>query len=284
MDDETRNGSLQPFKADQAWHALVLHIMAGRPARFTSPQSETEVFPGQIPPSLPVDIPLPKGSRIVGTVLNGGPLERITVYLDSLELPTKLLDFYRQRLWSEDWYEFETGRPASHGFNDADESFHLQSQFCRGEQGPALLVTATQQENGLTSLRIGVYTDERTSPCMPRERRGPPTDPVPPLPPPAGARFIMGAGPTGSRGPDSAHSGVVIETELDLAAVMAHYTRHLELGGWTRQDNGQSELSAWSTWTFRHERGETWRGLFVAFQRPDVSHRYILETWAEWLR
>jgi hypothetical protein len=284
VSEELEEGGLKPFAPDEAWQTLVRRMTQPRPVKATPLQPKMDVFAGKIPPNLPVDIPVPERSRIVGTVLNGGGSETVTIYLDTVESPTELLDFYRTRLASQEWYEFETGRPTSHGFNDDDASSHVLCQFCRGEQGPALLMTGTQQANGLTAVRIGLYTDTRSSPCTPRERPGPPTDPVPPLPPPAGARFVMGAGPSGSRGPDSAHSRAEIEIELDLAAVMAHYTAHLEIGGWTKRDSGQSGLSAWSTWAFRHERGEAWRGLLLVFQRPDVRHRYVLETWAEWLQ
>jgi hypothetical protein len=284
MGDERREGGLEPFEPEEAWRALVLRMMPSRPARVTPQPPEMEVFPGQLPPNLPVDIPLPAGSRIVGTVLNSGGLEEVTVYIDALESPRDLLDFYRERLLPGGWYRVDTGGHASNGFNDADGSYQIQGQFCRSEQGPTLLVTATQQENGLAVLRVGLYTDERTSPCLPHQRRGPPANPVPPLPLPAGARIVMGAGPWGSRGPDSAHSGAEIEIELDLAAVAEHYSRHLEAGGWTKRDSDQSGLCAWSTWTFQHEREEAWRGLLVVFQRPDCAHRYVLQTWAEWLR
>jgi hypothetical protein len=90
----------------------------------------------------------------------------------------------------------------------------------------------------------------------------------------------MGAGPRGNLGPDSAHTGTELESELDLTALVDRYSRHLKQGGWSQLDAGQSGLSAWSRWTLRHERDEGQRGLFVTW-RPDLLHRYILQMQAE---
>lgn len=304
--DDTASHALQPLPAEEAWRALAYRLLAGRPAGVTPAPPPAEILPAQIPANLPFEVPMPEGSRIVGSVLNTGGLEQATVYGDAVESPLDVLAYYRRQLVADGWYELDSEGQQPGGFNAADPSYRAHAQFCRSERGPAIFVEATRQEGGPTALRILLYTDERNSPCLPRERRGLPPSPIPPLPPPPGARFVMGAGPTtsvrmhsprsenglgpaarqltGSVGTDHAHSSVEIGTDLDLNDLANHYNRYLETGGWLPADSGRTEWTAWSTWTFRRERGEQWRGLLVVFQRPDIQDRYIIQVLAECLR
>lgn len=302
MDDTPREG-LPLLQPEEAWRALAYRVMSVAPMRVTPEQPPIEILPAQLPAGLPVEIPLPGGSRIVGSVLGGGGLETVTVYGDALGAPEDVLAFYRERLEGDGWYEVDRDRQRPGGFNHIDHSYQASAHFCRDERGPALFVEATRRDSATTTLRVLLYTDERNPVCLPHERRGPPPNPIPPLPPPSGARFVMGAGPAtrawtdtagsepgrtrdlgGNLGPDSAHSSVELGTDLDLHDLATHYNRHLEAGGWSKGETGQSELTAWSRWTFRRERDEPWRGLLIVFQRPDVPQRYIVQVLAEWLR
>lgn len=311
MDDGAQQG-LPLLQPEEAWRALAYRLMSGRQPRITPEPPLAQILPAQMPADLPVEIPMPNGSRIVGSVLNTGGLERVTIYGDALESPQDVLAFYHQQLVGDGWSELDLDTRRGGGFNDVDHYHQVRGQFCRGERGPAIFVEATRQERAPTSLRITLYTDERNSPCLPRERRGPPPNPIPPLPPPAGARFVLGAGPTtsvraytarsasepgparqlgGSLGTDHAHSSVEIGTDLDLEELAQHYNRHLEAGGWLPEESERMDRpagfrlrTAWSTWTFRRERDGRWRGLLIVFQQPDIPNRYIIQVLAESLR
>lgn len=103
---------------------------------------------------------------------------------------------------------------------------------------------------------------------------------IPPLQPPAGARqFPEGGG--GS--PDRMRSDARLPTDRDLATVAEHYRGQLAAEGWEQQNSGQHDLLAWSSWSFQDRAGQTWRGLFFAFHRPDLAGEYFISVRAEWM-
>jgi hypothetical protein len=76
----------------------------------------------------------------------------------------------------------------------------------------------------------------------------------------------------GGGGIDQWRSSAGLATELDLAAVAAHYAQQLERAGWTRRDGDEGGgVLAWSAWDFVDEDGELWQGmLFIVLRRPQA--------------
>lgn len=93
-----------------------------------------EILPAQLPPDLPVEIPLPEGSRIVGSVLNSGGLEMVAIYSDALQSPQGILAFYRELLLGHGWYELDPDGQRPGGFNAPDHSYQVHGRFCRSER------------------------------------------------------------------------------------------------------------------------------------------------------
>jgi hypothetical protein len=73
-----------------------------------------------------------------------------------------------------------------------------------------------------------------------------------------------------------------LATDRDLAPVAEPYRAQLAAEGWEQQNSGQGELLAWSSWSFQDRAGQTWRGLFFAFHRPDLAGEYFISVRAEW--
>ncbi len=94
--------------------------------------------------------------------------------------------------------------------------------------------------------------------------------PLPDLELPRAARS-RGGGSSG--GGSTAESTMAIETELDAAALAAHYAGQLEQAGWIRRGAGQGGPLFWSSWTFQDEEGRNWQGTyFVLEMRAAVPH------------
>ena len=71
-------------------------------------------------------------------------------------------------------------------------------------------------------------------------------------------------------------------SDLEIAAIAAHYTRQLEAVGWTRHAEGQDGPLAWSTWTFQDDDGQNWQGWFFALRTSDQPGKYMLQVHAQW--
>jgi hypothetical protein len=73
------------------------------------------------------------------------------------------------------------------------------------------------------------------------------------------------------------YSAVILETDLDLATIGAHYTVQLEEAGWSRMDGGQAGPQTWSIWTFADTESGPWTGVFSALRIFETPQRYHLQ-------
>lgn len=256
-----------------------LSAFAGDP-RVGNPQ----VLVGELPQSLPVEIPLPERSRVVGTLIRG---PQYATSIVDVELPTEqVLKFYRERMQAAGWQEAEflkgrhPGGFTSPGLPDA------MTTFCRGSRGPGLTVNAYARGNTSTDLRLNIDLSGQL--CAQQARMGKMIgrgttmhQMIPQLdPPPGGRQLPSGAG----GGIDSFHMNASLEfnVPIDLAKLAAHYTAQLEHAEWTRDEGGQSGPIVWNTWSFRDEDNEPCRGFFFILRMPGQKEQYTLHVQVNW--
>lgn len=242
------------------------------------PHSEHEaptLYAGRLPESLTMDIPIPSGSEIVGSVerleLEG---ERsVEVVLDFHGHTEGFLDSYKELAVDAGWNEPPRREPeGGFAFGPATDSLLL----CRGERGPALFVDISRpykDDKHPADVRLRLLLDDLHSPCEPEPYEDDFERHIPQLVPPPDARQYPGGG---GGGPNDAESHATLETELEVAVVGEHYARELTAAGWMRVEEGSSGPQAWSTWTFSDERDHLWKGVFTALKLPD-SQRYFLQ-------
>jgi hypothetical protein len=246
--------------------------------------SNPHVLFGQLPKELPPDIPLPEGSRVLGTLIRG--LEDATCVIDVDLPPGQVLDFYRKHMQAAGWQESEF--PAQFrqgGFTHTGLELDKRATFCHGSRGPSLVVSAYTRGDMGTDLRLEVDLSDRT--CVQQARmhrmtRGGIENIIPRLDPPPGVKQVMGGG--GGGGIDSFYSNATLEasTPRDLAELAAHYATQLERAGWTRVEEGQSGPIAWNTWTFQDEDKEAGRGFFFILRMPGQREQYMLHVQVNW--
>lgn len=120
--------------------------------------TQAELLPGKLPEQMPVDLPIPNGSRIVGSEI----LEDIgiTVVMDVAMTPDEALDFYRDALVPQNWTETDI-MGMERGFIGGSGS----TIFCKGARDPSVMVSAYALENG-TDLRLDISTDPYYSPAQ----------------------------------------------------------------------------------------------------------------------
>jgi hypothetical protein len=242
----------------------------------TTPQ----LLPGQLPPEFTGDFPLPPDTRVVGSLVASRP----TIVLDTGQAAEDVVAFYTAKLAEVGWETAAEMPPRQGGFLHSGPYGRVvrhTSVFYRGD-GPNLHVMAYETPSERTAVHLSVLPNH-SGPM----RHGPRSRAMhhdifsilPPLaPPPNSRQFPEGGG----GGEDHITVNARVESDLDLAALAAHYTAQLEQGDWQRADGGESDPVAWNTWNFADEDKEPWRALVVIMRRPDAPRRYWVHILAEW--
>ncbi len=252
-----------------------LQVLLQRMVGYTYPGAsgqEGQIYVGRLPDKMPVDLPLPDGNRVIGSVVRGE--ENIQIVLDAPQPPDRVLDFYRQRLSAAGWSTPDQPGGPSGGF--VPPGIPNAVTFCQSRQGPVLFVSASAEPNQPTDVRLTLNTSKtQGSPCSQPPGGGPVTSQViPRLVAPAGARQIEGGSGGSSTG--SSYNSTTLVTDQSAMALAAFYGDQLTRAGWTKQDEGQSGPVAWSIWTARDKKGTTWKGLFFALDLPGTEPRHFV--------
>jgi hypothetical protein len=260
--------------------ALAIRLIAPRQGVMGESARDPRLLVGAIPSPLPAEVPLPDDARVLGSLAADSST---SIILDTDWPITRVLDFYRERLLAAGWTVSEHMRPQG-GFAHSSGSNLTHIQFCLGDPGPGLTVTAVESEGQPTQVEVGIATYEDhpdRSPCAQRWRHRPREliwEVLPALVPPAGAAQQARGGGSSD---NEVRSFARLDTTLDTAAVATHYTAQLEHANWTRTGEGATGPVAWSTWSLADGEGNPWRGLFVAIRRDDTPGRYALVLDAE---
>lgn len=261
-----------PDSNEALLQALALRLLAKEFPGDSKPES-VQILAGRLPDQLTVEVPLPENSRILGSYVN---LQWQTIYIEfDTDLPVnRIFDFYRERLLSSGWHSPEIPKPRV-GFHPNLST--NRALFCRSQRGPSLSIYASTLPHQLTQVSLGINSDPNNRSCakIASSRdlyEG--YELIPSLTPPVNSKqFDQQSGSSG----DNANSRTMLETNLDLLSVTAHYQTQLEEVGWTCFEQGHGEALAWSTWRFRDQEEESWYGLFFVFKMTENPLQYSIE-------
>ena len=259
--------------------AIRLSTFAGDP-RVGNPQ----VLVGELPQNLLVEIPLPEGSRIIGTLIRGP--QYATSVVDVELSAEQVLKFYRERMQAAGWQESEFMKDRRPGGFTSPGMPATIATFCRGSRGPGLTVNVHTTGNTSADLRLDIDLSGQS--CVQQARMGKMIgrgmamhEMIPRLdPPPEGRQMPMGGG--GGVNSFSMNASLELNAPIDLAKLAAHYVAQLERAGWTRDEEGQSGPIAWNTWSFRDEDNELSRGFFFILRMPGQKEQYTLYVQVNW--
>lgn len=241
-----------------------------------------QLLPGQLPPDLGLDLPMPPGARLLGSLARrfGDRPFNVEVVLDAPGAPSQVLDFYQQELAARGWTSRQEGfRGFPGGFQPggqfAPPAFNA---FCQSETGPLLMLNAVALERGGSDVRLSVQMPGVFPPAPFGGSFGPCSPPpsTPPVRPPPGGpellpRLFAPPGvqlmPTGGAGgPNLAGSEALALTDRRAADLAVHFGQQLEEAGWQRVFAGADGPLAWSLWQVPGERGG--QGLLVVLESP----------------
>jgi hypothetical protein len=260
-------------ESTEALRELIQRIVAPADADSLD-YADPQLIVGRVPDTLPVELPLPPASRVIGSLVMG---RRIAIHLQSETLPRQILAFYRTRLSSSSWTVLGERRGLG-GFKANGTAEGISVQFCPVTAGPAISVDAHVRLDGMTEAQIAEVTDLDSTPC------GDPNTPLtwehssrqPQLPvliAPPYSDFVGGGG----RGSDTyLESQGYLYMAAGLREVAAHYRRQFEIADWKERDRGEDGVSAWSRWRRHDEGGGQLDGLFLTVQYPDHDGYLLL--------
>lgn len=233
-----------------------------------------QLLPGRLPDSLPLQVPIPDGGRLVGSVVRGGQPKGggTEMVLDAPGGAAETLRFYQQALGGQGWTQAPFGPGEPRGFQPTVAS--TGAAFCQGAQGPWLSLNVVSRPNAPSDVRLRLDA-MNPGPCAqppgPPEKRLPPgMDRLPALYAPEGVALQM-AGSGG--GPGRFSSEATAETSLGVAALEAHFAQQLQAAGWTRREGAAQGPLAWSVWTVPGE-GD-WQGFLYALAGPGADRRAL---------
>lgn len=217
---------------------------------------DTKVIVGKLPEKMPVELPIPAKSQILGsTVNNKGDIQ---VVLDVSQPVEEVTDFYKNKLQISGWQ-----RPKlvyNSGFVETRSEFGGYTVFCNKAIKPMSL-TLNIKEAEATPTAVSVYLntieeEDEYHPCKYSSTTNIIENKVkfPPLTPPLNTEVSKN-----DRNYDMNNSSVTLETKLDSQTLANHYIQQLEKAGWKKIDSGHSNSFSWSTWTFKDEQEKNWQ-------------------------
>lgn len=256
------------------------------------PTGEVQILEGRLPERLPVSLPLPEQTQVLGSVV--GPKQDVQILLDVGQSPEQVVAFYREQLLASGWRkpESEPLQFSERGFmqtrpEDGLESVDLATPlvaeqngeitrarrtevFCKGSEGP-LYIEVSPMLKAPTDVRLNLYFSSFNAYCSSNRMNEMWEVQLPPLKPPPNTKVEMRGGRPSN---DYQESRAVLETRLDAQALAAHYATQLERAGWKRRDAGQSQLSNWSNWLLKDKKGQSWQGVLHLIKVEGKANQY----------
>lgn len=227
---------------------------------------KVQLFPGKLPEQMPVQLPLPRGSKIFGSVLLGET--KIGVMVDSPLAAEEVMAFYRHELASQNWTEMDVS-----GMERGFMEWSAGSFFCQESNDASIAIIAYPQENG-SDIRLDISTDPECSPCS-FSGSDEWLKPMPKLVAPRNASLSNQNFMTGCGNQVTISADVV--TELNSSALAAHFADQLRRANWTAIRQEESGLAAWSTWEFEDEEGLIWDGFLTVLEIPgSEDKRFVM--------
>lgn len=234
-------------------------------------ESRTEVLLGRVPADL--GLPLPTGSRVVGTVRTTFTRADIpantTVYFDTALTPTQLAAHFTKTLgpaWKEAPGFLNGPAEFQGGFQPGSSSGNLALYRTSPAQ---LLQVTTRITGGVTQVTLRQQQGGNTEQILQSINLRPPAPPaflvLPKLAAPANSTVtVEGSGNTN----DGASQNARIETKLSRQAVVEHYAGQLRQAGWRLVNQADTPQATTTVWSFSQNGSERLGLLIVTGEAP----------------
>jgi hypothetical protein len=232
-----------------------------------------------------VEIPVPEGSRILGSLIYG---TTSILFITALS-PAQVQAFYRERLPAAGW-SVPRALSGQAGFRVPPPAVERLLLFCQSARGLALQVMMDGARGPLTTVHLELDSDPPAySPCRRRpdllarrEQQQRIEAAMPVLDPPPDTQPFDQGGSLRTDGESQAYQHAIrLHTEWGLAAVADHYRRQLEQAGWSCVSWEPQGPVVRSSWVVRDAAGQDWRGVFLVLAEAVAPRWYFLRWQAE---
>ena len=226
------------------------------------------VLIGALPESLPLELPVPQGSRVIGSTIRDSQLGGTEIVLDVDLPPDGVLGFYQEELLRAGWEEAPQ-QPYGGGFVSASWP---TANFCLNQDEAQISINAFEIPDEATDVRLHIQSPVQYSACDPQVY-GPYDEgsaTIPELVSPSGSVVQSGGS---SSGDGMADTSAVLQTELSPGELASQYADQLVEIGWTQAAQEAVPELAWSSWSMTDEEGRAWSGLLLVAANPVVSDR-----------
>jgi hypothetical protein len=258
-------------QADQNSDASLLELVQRYIQRDSG--GPVDFLPAAMPGDVPVALPLPSGSRLIGSVTRHGFARSTTweVIFDVASGPSDVATFYEQAMKQIGWAPPPpidyTSFYAPVGFQDQQtwtpptrtpvprtpgplQSSTLMLCPASGETG--FYLSARTMQNGVTS--VSVQIDSAGSNCAYLRRLTPTASPPPPVIPALTAPANVAVTSISYEDELDSIAEAVAETDMSPAELQAFYAKQLTASGWIRIAGDARGPLAWSLWNTPKDR------------------------------
>lgn len=231
------------------------------------------LLPGELPPALPFELPLPESTTVIGSLVRqaetGGA--QIEIILDVGQSAQAVKDFFKERLAEQGFVAGDEMEGEGGVFVSAPDLQVVTLAMCYEEKDLVLWMNAFEMESRPTEVRLNIQTEAEYSPCAREDQGRMPQSHsellsvLPQLTAPQGARMLGGGSGSSSTSYPAiqvVYASADLETELSPEALAGHFESQIEQAGWQLVESGHTASAAWSTWTFARD-GSPWSGMLI---------------------
>ena len=242
-----------------------LELVQGLTQSFTGEQfAAPDVYVGRLPEQTERVLPLPRGSRIIGSFARTGYSMNLIEVAQPLEAARDALE---ASLIAAGWRKQEL--PGRGGF----EATNVPHGYCLGDS-MALNPRFSKDARGVVKLVAVHHSRAPYMPCRPEFNEMPyqASRLIPSLAAPAGAQVSsMGVGGGG----EQQRADARITTELSVEQLTKHYGDQLLAAGWKPIKRVTSDVLAAENYRVTDEKGADWHGVLTVTTADAAADRLL---------
>ncbi len=239
-------------------------------------QQTVTLIPGALPKNAPLEMPLPVGARLVGSVSRErGTTTSFDVVLDATGTADEITAFYDREMPKKGLNPVAAPQMPQQGGFVSSSGPANNKMYCKGDQGPYVSLSVFAKAGAPSDVRAHYEPVDPVAmgtPCSQRSGGGPVSfsTKLPQLRAPEGVTLQSnGSGMGGNR----QSSEATALTSKSVAELESGFAQQLAAAGWTRVAGRADGPLAYSTWKIPGD-GE-WQGLLLVIESPGKDRRSL---------
>lgn len=232
---------------------------------------------GALPPELSFDLPTLEDPTVIGTLVRQDERPSTQIILDTEMPQDEVIETLSETLQAQGFQAPAQREPTTVFQSTSPRDF---TELCSPDDELAVTFTAFEVTDDTTQVRINIVADEEHGPCGEAKTTEPArfSDRLPTLSPPEDTT-VRSSG--SSRGSNFTEAEAELISDLSVDELAEHYQDQLANAGWDMTDASQTDVTAWSAWSFTDDEDNDWTATFYLVQRGPESDQYLVMLRAE---